>query len=144
MTTNINMLLICFLFFIGSHTIRSSGCSWNYCATENQRCDQNSDAIVRYGAEGHFAYRMTYNGIDCNNSKFGDPRYGVVKSCSYIPLHYDDSKYHFNFAAKEGETYNYKGNILVNYGFGSKYTTKEFNDGGVFECSNSEFGDPYY
>ena len=40
---------------------------------------------VQYGANGTFVTR-TFTGpvtVACNNATFGDPLYGVVKSCSY-------------------------------------------------------------
>jgi len=55
---------------------------YTFCAWENERCNFSGTADVAYGANGTFARRNgVRNGIDCNNSVFGDPVFGVRKAC---------------------------------------------------------------
>ncbi|APH73159.1 hypothetical protein BSQ44_18630 [Aquibium oceanicum] len=62
---------------------RQSG-NWIFCARENEFCDAPHGATVRYGANGTFAERRQVRaGVMCDNQSFGDPLYGVVKSCFY-------------------------------------------------------------
>jgi alpha-L-rhamnosidase len=63
---------------------------WNLCASENQVCNippnyapARIPVEVRYGAGNSFAYQIVDNGILCSNQMFGDPIFGVVKSCWY-------------------------------------------------------------
>ena len=54
---------------------------WTTCANESGFCNFSGTAQVRYGA-GSSWFTGTYtNGVACNNSVFGDPDVGVVKSC---------------------------------------------------------------
>lgn len=58
------------------------------CANEGQRCQFSGTRDVAYGANGQFNYKYEItNGIDCSNSVFGDPAYGVRKAC-YISHRY--------------------------------------------------------
>jgi len=56
--------------------------NWTYCANENQFCSFSGTRNVRYGANGIYVYRMITNGTTCSNAVFGDPIFGVAKSCS--------------------------------------------------------------
>ncbi|MBI3160497.1 MAG: peptidoglycan DD-metalloendopeptidase family protein, partial [Chloroflexi bacterium] len=57
---------------------------YTHCANEGGRCNFSGTADVAYGANGAFNYKYgVQNGIDCNNSVFGDPINGVVKACYY-------------------------------------------------------------
>lgn len=56
--------------------------AWTLCASENTLCSFNGSTLtMAYGANGQFQYRTVTNGVTCNNSNFGDPAPGVVKSC---------------------------------------------------------------
>jgi len=60
--------------------------TWTYCATERGTCSFSGTRQVRYGANGKY-YTKTFTGSTlCANSVFGDPVYGVVKSCSYSSI----------------------------------------------------------
>jgi PKD repeat protein len=55
---------------------------YTFCANEGQRCNFSGTKDVAYGANGSFYYKYNITGgIDCNNSVFGDPAYGVSKAC---------------------------------------------------------------
>ena len=55
--------------------------AWSLCADENGRCAFAGTRTVAYGALGSWVRLAATGGIDCNNTVFGDPRLGVVKSC---------------------------------------------------------------
>jgi hypothetical protein len=55
-----------------------------YCADEGGRCNFSGTKEVAYGAEGRFTTKTATNGINCNNSAFGDPNPGVTKSCYIV------------------------------------------------------------
>ena len=54
---------------------------WTFCAEENQRCNFSGTREVRYGAGGTYATLTRTDGVECSNSVFGDPIFGVVKRC---------------------------------------------------------------
>ncbi len=55
--------------------------TWTTCASENGVCSFSGTAQVRYGAGSSWNTGTFTNGVACNNSVFGDPAFGVVKSC---------------------------------------------------------------
>ena len=64
----------------GSNAGGPSG--YTFCALENQRCSFSGTKDVAYGLNNFFNYKYkVVDGIDCNNSIFGDPNYGVAKAC---------------------------------------------------------------
>ena len=58
---------------------------YNWCAWENSTCSFSGTRSVAYGASGQFVYQTHTNTVACNNSVFGDPIRGTVKSCCTIP-----------------------------------------------------------
>ncbi len=59
---------------------------WVYCADEGGACTFSGTRTVRYGAESSYNYLEATNSIACNNSTFGDPIVGTVKTCEYQEL----------------------------------------------------------
>ena len=59
---------------------------WIECAQEGAACIVPESTQVRYGASGKFAYKDVADEIPCANSIFGDPVWGIKKSCAYRPL----------------------------------------------------------
>jgi hypothetical protein len=65
-----------------SWTVESSSGDWVFCANEHERCNFTGTREVRYGANGTFtAPRQFTDGVNCNNTVFGDPVFGVTKHC---------------------------------------------------------------
>ncbi len=60
----------------------SVDCDWNLQAQENESFTVNEPTLVRYGIDGFFYYRTLNGTINCSNSTFGDPIFGIEKSCS--------------------------------------------------------------
>jgi uncharacterized membrane protein YgcG len=121
---------------------------WQRCAGQDQICRFEGQALVRYGADGRYAYRVVRNRIPCDHHEFGDPAYGVVKSCDF---NYDLSQRDpgtptdrdgWTYCASEGENCRVRGTARVRYGAEGRYEYRNV-DGGVF-CSARVFGDPAY
>jgi hypothetical protein len=55
---------------------------WTFCAAEGGVCAFTGTMEVRYGANGSYFYKTLSDGTACTNAVFGDPIFGVVKSCS--------------------------------------------------------------
>jgi hypothetical protein len=70
---------------MGSTTTTTTA-TWTYCATEGGTCSFSGTRQVRYGANGIYATKTFTGSVLCSNSVFGDPVYGVVKSCSYSSI----------------------------------------------------------
>jgi len=57
--------------------------TWTACSQENGTCSFSGTRDVRYGAGSSFVTRTFTGSASCSNAVFGDPVYGVAKSCSY-------------------------------------------------------------
>jgi hypothetical protein len=58
---------------------------WVTCAGENGFCNAPPGATVRFGAQGSYVTRRAGGrGIPCITRVFGDPAYGLRKSCAYL------------------------------------------------------------
>jgi hypothetical protein len=57
--------------------------TWTTCAAENGTCRFSGTRQVRYGARNSYAVKTATMAIACNNTVFGDPAPGIVKSCAY-------------------------------------------------------------
>ena len=116
---------------------------WITCANEHEICIVPESARVRYGARGVFAFRTASRQIMCHNAVFGDPVPNVVKSCAYLvaptstPTAPPPS---WVGCAQEGQTCSVSGKMLVRYGAGNMFVTREVT--GRFTCGNGLFGDP--
>ena len=60
-----------------------AGSGWTTCAGEDSTCSFDGTRQVRYGANGVYVYKTVTGPVLCGNANFGDPIYGVVKTCSY-------------------------------------------------------------
>jgi hypothetical protein len=54
---------------------------WVFCANEGGYCSFTGTRVVRYGAQGKYVTKTLTGGTPCNNDVFGDPVYGVAKTC---------------------------------------------------------------
>jgi serine protease len=57
--------------------------TWKQCADEGGVCRFSGTRQVRYGGNGAYSYKSASEALACSNSVFGDPAYGVLKSCQY-------------------------------------------------------------
>jgi hypothetical protein len=58
--------------------------AWRTCAREGGFCAFEGRRRVRYGARGRFVAGVFRDGVRCDNRTFGDPAYGVRKSCQVL------------------------------------------------------------
>lgn len=125
-----------------------------FCAGEGGFCSFSGTMEVRYGGtlDGvwYLSSLILTDGTPCTNAIFGDPAFGVSKSC-YIPGELPPPPPPpptdidgFEFCALEGELCNFSGTLEVRYG-GTldgqwKLTSKVLTNG--TPCTNAVFGDP--
>ena len=121
---------------------------WTDCGGEGGSCSFGGTRQVRYGANGVYAYRSATGSIACDNGTFGDPIYGVVKSCSYAtsgsapaPSTPVAASGWTDCAAENGSC-SFPGTRQVRYGANGVYTFKTAT--GSISCDNATFGDPLY
>jgi parallel beta-helix repeat protein len=107
---------------------------WTFCANEGEICAFTGTAQVRYGANGSYVYKTLSGGVACTNTVFGDPIYGVVKTCDFLN--------EWTFCASEGGFCAFTGTREVRYGAADSHFYKTLTDGTA--CTNSVFGDPIY
>ena len=123
---------------------------WTVCATENGTCRFSGTAQVRYGANNAYAYQTATGAIGCNNSAFGDPAFGMSKTCEYqstsgttvTPPEPVATPTVWTWCAGEGGTCGFSGTHQVRYGASGSYAYKSAT--GAVSCSNGAFGDPAY
>ena len=66
---------------------------WSPCGSEGGYCSFSGTMQVRYGANGQYAYQIATGSTACSNGTFGDPAYGVTKTCEYTPLEFNRAGY---------------------------------------------------
>ncbi len=59
---------------------------WITCATENGFCSFSGTTQVRYGAGETWVIQTHTNGVSCTNAIFGDPAWGVAKTCQFYQI----------------------------------------------------------
>ncbi len=60
--------------------------SYTECAIEGGVCTLTEPSIVRYGANGVYVLQTFPAGnVSCVNEVFGDPIFGITKSCAFLP-----------------------------------------------------------
>ena len=117
----------------------SSSGSWTKCADEGGTCSFSGTMVVRYGANGSYAYQTATGSIGCNNTVFGDPIPGTVKACYVAPV----PPTSWTKCSDEGGTCNVPSTVTVAYGANNSYIYKTVT--GSIGCNNTAFGnDPAY
>jgi thermitase len=125
--------------------------NWVRCASEGGVCNFQGTRQVRFGANNSYAVTTASGTISCSNGVFGDPMYGVVKTCDYgdvisstinpapAPVPVVET---WTECASEGANCTFTGTRTVRYGATGVYAKGIFN--GATACSNGIFGDPVY
>jgi hypothetical protein len=111
---------------------------WTECAVENGNCSFSGTMTVAYGANGKFNYLTLNNGTACNNSVFGDPNYGTVKSCYLMAA--PPNSISWTLCAYENDACYFSGTLQVAYGANGKFFYKNLSN--ELTCDNGLFGDP--
>ena len=114
--------------------------SWTSCAAENGTCSFTGTATVAYGANGNFAYGTFTNSTACNNTVFGDPNFGAVKSCYRIAA--PPASGVWPTCAAENQTCAFTGTMTVAFGANGKFVYHTMTNGTA--CTASVLGDPLY
>ena len=120
---------------------------WTGCAGEGGSCSFSGTRQVRYGANGVYSFRTATGSIACNNGTFGDPLYGVTKSCAFAPSAASapapaPAIAGWTQCAGENSTCSFEGTRQVRYGANGVYVFKTV--AGPIQCGNGTFGDPLY
>ncbi|MBV0882182.1 hypothetical protein KTQ42_23180 [Noviherbaspirillum sp. L7-7A] len=123
---------------------------WTACASENGTCTFSGTAQVRYGANNSFAYQTAIGSIGCNNGTFGDPAFGLTKTCEYESTSGTTpttpqpviAPTVWTWCAGEGGTCSFSGTHQVRYGANGSFAYKSAT--GAIACNNGAFGDPAY
>jgi alpha-L-rhamnosidase len=113
---------------------------YTLCAAESGTCAFTGTQSVAYGANGIFTYKTVTGGTACNGDVFGDPDYGVVKSCYAGPVTAGPSG--SAYCAPENGLCAFTGTRTVAYGAGATFTQKSLTGG--TPCTNDVFTDPAY
>ena len=113
---------------------------WTPCAAEGGSCVFSGSRTVRYGTPGTAVTQVSTGPTACSNAVFGDPVYGVAKSCWYSAQTSVPSDW--TFCANESQRCSFTGTRAVRYGTATAFTTATWT--GSVDCSNAVFGDPAY
>lgn len=102
---------------------------------------------MRYGADNRYEYRNVTNGILCSEKLFGDPAYGVHKTCEYISTGggYGNVSHgnNWEYCGSEGGYCSFNGPGEVRYGIAGKFLVRRASNG--LPCSVDTFGnDPAF
>lgn len=61
---------------------------YTFCTNQNGTCTFSGTAVVAYGANTHFNYKVVFHSIACTTAIFKDPAPGAAKACYYkVALH---------------------------------------------------------
>ena len=119
---------------------------WQRCAGQDEICRFSGQALVRYGTEGQYRYKVVRNRVICDHEEFGDPAYGRVKQCDY---NFDLSQREgfapgndWLYCGAEGDNCRFEGAARVRYGVDNNFAYR--NASGGIRCSVDVFGDPAY
>lgn len=148
------------LALIGLPNAAQAQSDWRVCAGEGQICRFSGEALVRFGADGRYAYRVATQEIRCDNDTFGDPAPREVKRCAFSYNLRQDGRQderqrrwppaaqdmplpatgRWQVCATEGQLCRVTGTARVRYGTPGRYEERVAS--GSLMCSNDVFGDP--
>jgi alpha-L-rhamnosidase len=114
--------------------------SFTKCAAENGTCSVTGTEEVAFGANGIYTYATESASVACSGTAFGDPDYGVVKSCYTGPVVAGPSG--TIYCSPENSLCSFYGTETVYFGAGSDWTSKTITGG--TPCTDTVFGDPDY
>lgn len=111
---------------------------WIGCGGEGATCTVSGTVMVRYGVNGTFVSRAVTGTFTCGNAMFGDPAYGVAKSCSYSAIVPTPGEW--VSCASENQMCTVPNAAQVRYGAGTAFAYRDVT--GTIACTNAMFGDP--
>ena len=107
------------------------------CAAEGGTCTFSGSEMVAFGSDGAFDYQLANSSIACSDSVFGDPLFGVAKSC-YLPAAGPPPGSWTECAVGETGTCAVTGTQLIAYGVNGAFIYAVSN--GPIGCSFTVFG----
>lgn len=118
---------------------------WEDCAQEGEVCRFRGPRVVRFGAEGAYNFRREVGQIDCSVEEFGDPVYGVRKTCQIRgetdrPGQGARNANRWAFCAEEGSSCTPSMPTLIRYGVPGNHHYRHVT--GTIRCDARLFGDP--
>jgi len=131
----------------GGSNSSNYGSGWTRCASEGQYCNVNGSARVRYGADNRYEYRNVNGGVLCSVKTFGDPAYGIHKTCEYMATGggYGNVNYggNWEYCGTEGGYCSFSGPGEVRYGVNGRFIVRRATNG--LPCDVDTFGnDPAF
>ncbi len=134
---------------VSAQTTTPTG-TWVHCANEGAICKVPAPAVVRYGANNKYNSKQIQNYITCSNANFGDPIFGVVKTCDYLqpvlaptptptPV---PSTTVWTKCADENQLCSVVGTANVRYGVNTTWSNPPKVVTNSILCTNGNFGDP--
>ncbi len=125
---------------MSSFKIHAPVSGWTSCASENGTCSFSGTQQVRYGSGSFYSTRTATGSIACNNATFGDPNFGVAKSCDYRSTVGSGSFSPSGWTQCAGENGTCSASGQVVYGGNGWFSQR--NSSGSIGCNNATFGDP--
>ena len=125
---------------------------WTGCADEGEMCRVNGQALVRFGTDGRYTFRVANGRVMCDTESFGDPAPQQKKGCDVSYGWRADERYRgwreagargrdgWILCANEGELCRVPGPARVRYGANGRYAFANVDD--AVACDNRAFGDP--
>ena len=123
-----------------SYANGAGGNNWTSCAGENGTCSFSGTQQVRYGSGNFYSTRTATGSIACTNANFGDPNFGVAKSCEVRPTSGNGGFTPTGWTQCAGENGTCSANGQVVYGANGWFSQR--NSSGSIACNNATFGDP--
>jgi len=124
----------------GGNSNYNSG--WTRCAAEGEYCRVDGSARIRYGADNRYEYRNVNGGILCSVKMFGDPAYGVHKTCEYEShgSGYNNVNHgqNWEYCASEGGFCSLSGPGEVRFGINGRFAVRSAVNG--LPCDRDTFG----
>jgi alpha-L-rhamnosidase len=116
----------------------STAGAWQQCATETGTCSFAGTETVAFGAQGKYDYATVTGGTACSTAVFGDPAYGVPKTCAIQAP--PPAATTWTPCAAETITCTVVGTHDIAFGAGGQYAYRTVS--GATACGDAVFGDP--
>lgn len=118
---------------------------WTTCAREGEYCRVDGAARVRYGADNRYVYRNVNGSVLCSERVFGDPAYGVHKTCEFEASgsgygggYGGGNRGSWEYCGSEDGYCSFSGPGEVRYGVNGRYVVRRAING--LPCNVKTFG----
>ena len=114
--------------------------AWTACAVEDGTCVFPGTMQVRFGVGGAYYYQTATGSIACTTAVFGDPAFGLDKSCDYGSSVKTEPTW--TRCALESQQCAFSGTKQVRFGINGAFYSRTATSSIL--CSADIFGDPAY